>query len=193
MEPRTTRIEMYENPLFKNVKPNKETKEDQEPLIKKTKEQGPLIKPQQRNIINSKQNRNSWIVERQPRNIINRKQNRNSWIESSPKDLDEISVSKPWRQIRWFGLALSVIGGIFSAGISIHTRGRASFWGELLKAIALATNGLIILFDSETFKGFELKFQYGITKLGGLLIAMTVAIGIIIGDPEGFYKIEPKI
>ena len=121
------------------------------------------------------------------------KGNRNSWIESSPKDLDEVSVSKPWRQIRWFGLALSVIGGIFSAVVSVYTGGRASFWGELLKAIALATNGLIILFDDETFKNPELKFQYGITKLGGLLIAMTVAIGIIMGDPEGFYKIEPKI
>ena len=164
MDTRKTRIEMIENPLFNKTKPKKETKEEKETLIK-----------------------------RQPRNFINSRRNRNSWIESSPKDLDEISVSKPWRQIRWFGLALSVIGGIFSAVVSVYTGGRASFWGELLKAIALATNGLIILFDNETFKNRELKFQYGITKLGGLLIAMTVAIGIIIGDPGGFYKIEPKI
>ena len=64
---------------------------------------------------------------------------------------------------------------------------------DMLKAIALATNGLIVLCDDETFKGWELKIQYGITKLGGLLITISVAIGIIMGDPEGFYKIEPKI
>lgn len=89
-----------------------------------------------------------------------------------------------WRYIRFLGLLLTSTGGLILM-VRVLLDGKVSFYGTLLKLIALLFTGLNFAFDPTLT--WDARISYGGPKLFGFITTFVSLMGVIINDSD-FYK-----
>ena len=98
---------------------------------------------------------------------------------------DKLANKRYWNKVRTTGNVISGISGIVIM-IRVLIDGKLSFWGTFLKLFSLGLTGAIILFDPHIPK--NARRNYSTPKLAGFITTLITLIGIIIADPDNFYK-----
>jgi hypothetical protein len=99
------------------------------------------------------------------------------------KDL-KVKQEARWKRYRLFGLLLTSTGGLILM-IRVLLDGKVSFYGTLLRLIALLFTGINFAFDPTLT--WDARLSYGGPKLFGIITTFVSLMGVVLNDSD-FYK-----
>jgi len=98
-------------------------------------------------------------------------------------DVIKRKETKRWKVYRLSGLFMTTVGGLLLM-IRVVLDGKVSFYGTLLKLIALLLTGINFAFDPSL--SWDARVSYGGPKLFGIITTAISLVGIIMNNDD-FY------
>lgn len=108
-------------------------------------------------------------------------------LVTSRRPRDDVRKRKEtnrWKVYRLSGLVMTTIGGLLLM-IRVVLDGKVSFYGTLLKLIALLLTGINFAFDPSL--SWDARVSYGGPKLFGIITTFISLVGIIMNNDD-FYQ-----